>query len=92
MMVSFDIYAVLNDIELIVSLVLGVFIFVKREETYDKIMRLICVCICILFIINVFQLTLEIQMEKSYALTIYMIIICFVEIASIAFQLGKNKK
>lgn len=89
-MVSFDIYAVLNVIELIVVLVFGVFIFVKREETYNKVIRLICVCI--LFLINVFQLPMEIQMEKSYALTIVLIILWFVNIASIAFELGKNKK
>ena len=88
MMVSFDIYAVLNVIELIVVLVFGVFIFVKREETYNKVIRLICVCI--LFLINVFQLPMEIQMEKSYALTIFLIILWFVNILLLNSERTRN--
>ena len=88
MVVSFDIYEVLNVVELIVVLIFGVFIFYKRKETFNKVIRLITTSI--LLIINVFQLPMEIQMDKSYGLTIFLIIIWFVNALMVTFDLGSD--
>ena len=88
MVVSFDIYAVLNVVELIVVLIFGVFIFYKRNETLGRVMRLITSSI--LLIINVFQITMEIQLDKSYGLTIFLIILWFIDALSATYYLGKD--
>lgn len=86
--VSFDIYAVLNVVELIVLLIFGVFIFFKRQETFNKVIRLITTSI--LLIINVFQLPMEIQMDKSYGLTIFLIIMWFINALMVTYDLGSD--
>ena len=88
MVVSIDVYAVLNVIELIVVLIFGVFIFVKREETLGKTMRLITSAI--LLIINVFQIPMQIQIGESYTLTIILIFLWFVDALFAAYGLGKD--
>lgn len=88
MVVSFDIYAVLNVVELIVVLIFGVFIFWKRNETLGRVIRLITSSI--LLIINVFQIPMEIQMDKSYGLTIFLIILWFIDALSATYDLGKD--
>lgn len=88
MVVSFDIYAVLNVVELIVVLIFGVFIFFKRQEIFNKVIRLITTSI--LLIINVFQLPMEIQLEKSYGLTIFLIIMWFLNALMVAYDLGND--
>ena len=88
MVVSIDVYAVLNVIELIVVLIFGVFIFVKRDETLGKTMRLITSAI--LLIINVFQIPMQIQIGESYTLTIILIFLCFVDALFAAYGLGKD--
>lgn len=88
MVVSFDIYAVLNVVELIVLLIFGVFIFFKRQETFNKVIRLITTSI--LLIINVFQLPMEIQMDKSYGLTIFLIIMWFINALMVTYDLGSD--
>lgn len=84
-----SIYKILSIIELVIVLVFGVLMFVKQGKT-NKVIMLINVCI--LFLINVFQLPMEIQMKKSYVSTIVLIIIWFVSIAYITFKLIKSKK
>lgn len=88
MVVFFDIYAVLNVVELIVLLIFGVFIFFKRQETFNKVIRLITTSI--LLIINVFQLPMEIQMDKSYGLTIFLIIMWFIIALMVTYDLGSD--
>ena len=88
MVVSFDIYAVLNVVELIVVLIFGVFIFYKKNETLGRVMRLITSSI--LLIINVFQIPMEIQLDKSYGLTIFLIILWFIDALSATYYLGKD--
>lgn len=88
MVVSIDVYAVLNVIELIVVLIFGVFIFVKRDETLGKTMRLITSAI--LLIINVFQIPMQIQIGESYTLTIILIFLWFVDALFAAYDLGKD--
>ena len=88
MVVSIDVYAVLNVIELIVVLIFGVFIFVKRDETLGKTMRLITSPI--LLIINVFQIPMQIQIGESYTLTIILIFWWFVDALFAAYGLGKD--
>ena len=88
MVVSFDIYAVLNVVELIVVLIFGVFIFFKRQETFNKVIRLITSSI--LLIINVFQLPMEIQLEKSYDFTIFLIIMWLLNALIVAYDLGND--
>ena len=88
MVVSIDVYAVLNVIELIVVLIFGVFIFVKRDETLGKTMRLITSAI--LLIINVFQIPMQIQIGESYTLTIILIFLWFVDALLAAYGLGKD--
>ena len=88
MVVSIDVYAVLNVIELIVVLIFGVFIFVKRDETLGKTMRLITSAI--LLIINVFQIPMQIQIGVSYTLTIILIFLWFVDALFAAYGLGKD--
>lgn len=88
MVVFFDIYAVLNVVELIVLLIFGVFIFFKRQETFNKVIRLITTSI--LLIINVFQLPMEIQMDKSYGLTIFLIIMWFIYALMVTYDLGSD--
>ena len=88
MVVSIDVYAVLNVIKLIVVLIFGVFIFVKRDETLGKTMRLITSAI--LLIINVFQIPMQIQIGESYTLTIILIFLWFVDALFAAYGLGKD--
>ena len=88
MVESIDVYAVLNVIELIVVLIFGVFIFVKRDETLGKTMRLITSAI--LLIINVFQIPMQIQIGESYTLTIILIFLWFVDALFAAYGLGKD--
>lgn len=88
MVVSFDIYEVLNVVELIVVLIFGVFIFFKRKETFNKVIRLITTST--LLIINVFQLPMEIQMDKSYGMTIFLIIMWFVNALMVTYDLGSE--
>ena len=88
MVVSIDVYAVLNVIELIVVLIFGVFIFVKRDETLGKTMRLITSAI--LLILNVFQIPMQIQIGESYTLTIILIFLWFVDALFAAYGLGKD--
>ena len=88
MVVSIDVYAVLNVIKLIVVLIFGVFIFVKRDETLGKTMRLITSAI--LLIINVFQIPMQIQIGESYTLTIILIFLWFVYALFAAYGLGKD--
>lgn len=88
MVVSIDVYAVLNVIQLIVVLIFGVFIFVKRDETLGKTMRLITSAI--LLIINVFQIPMQIQIGESYTLTIILIFLWFVYALFAAYGLGKD--
>ena len=88
MVVSIDVYAVLNVIGLIVVLIFGVFIFVKRDETLGKTMRLITSAI--LLIINVFQIPMQIQIGESYTLTIILIFLWFVDALFAAYGLGKD--
>lgn len=86
---SFDIdIHVLYALELIVVSIFIVFTFYNRQETFNKIMRLIMVSI--LFIINVILLPMEIQLEKSYGLTIFLIIIWFINALLITYDLGKD--
>ena len=88
MVVSIDVYAVLNVIKLIVVLIFGVFIFVKRDETLGKTMRLITSAI--LLIINVFQIPMQIQIGESYTLNIILIFLWFVYALFAAYGLGKD--
>ena len=88
MVVSFDIYEVLDVVELIVVLIFGVFIFFKRQETFNKVIRLITTSI--LLIINVFQLPMEIQMDKSYGMTIFLIIMWFINALMVTYDLGSD--
>ena len=88
MVVSIDIYAISSMIELIALLIFGIFVFVKREETLSRIMRLITSSI--LLIINVFQIPMEIQIGRSYTLTIIFIFIYFADAIYNAYVLGKD--
>ena len=88
MVVSIDVYAVLNVVELIVVLIFVVFIFVKRDETLGRTMQLITSAI--LLIINVFQIPMQIQIGESYTLTIFLIFLWFVDALYDAYSLGKD--
>ena len=76
MVVSFDIYELLNIIEVIVSLVYLFFIFFRRSETWNKVLRL-CFASA-LMLINLFQISMEVQLGKSYGFTIFLVILCFI--------------
>lgn len=88
MVVSIDIYSVLTVVELIVVLIFGVFIFFKRNEILGIVMRLITSII--LMTINVFQIPMEIQMDKSYGMTIFLVIMWCVDAIMAAYDLGKK--
>lgn len=88
MLVSIDIYTVLNVVELIVVLIFGVFVFFKRNDKLGIVMRLITSVI--LLTINVFQIPMEIQMDKSYGMTIFLVIMWCVDAIMAAHDLGKK--
>ena len=88
MVVSIDIYSVLTVVELIVVLIFGVFIFFKRNEILGIVMRLITSII--LMTIYVFQIPMEIQMDKSYGMTIFLVIMWCVDAIMAAYVLGKK--
>ncbi|MBQ3415749.1 MAG: hypothetical protein IJH39_10545 [Clostridia bacterium] len=88
MVVSIDIYAVLNVVELILCIAYMVFLFVGKEETYSKVIRLISAFSIV--VINAFQMPMEIQMDKSYGWSIFMIILWLVNVVSSSWSLGED--
>ena len=88
MVVSFDIYAVINVVELILCVAYLVFIFVGREETYSKVIRLISACSII--VINTCQIPMQIALEKSYGSSIFMIILWLLNVVMVSVSLGSD--
>ena len=88
MVVSFNIYEVLSVINLIVCLVYFPFIFFRRNETWNRVLRLSLMSVSML--INLFQIPMEVQMGKSYVLSIVIVILWFSNALMTTFDLGKN--
>ena len=88
MVVSFDIYELLKIIELIVCIVYLPFIFFRRSETWNKILRL-CFTSALL-IINLFQISMEVQLDKSYGSSILLVILWFINALMLTFELGRD--
>ena len=88
-MVISIIYVVLIVIQTISLFVFGVFLFTtNRNKTLSNIIQLICSII--LFIINVFQIPMQIQLGKSTNMSFLIIFIFFADSLIIAYDLGKN--
>lgn len=88
MVVSIDIYAVLNVVILLLAIAYVVFLFIKREETYSIVIRLICALA--LVVIEAFKMPMDIAMDKSSANAIFMIILWLVNAVISSILLGKN--
>ena len=89
MVVSIDIYGLLNIVQLIVcNVYLLFFIFFRRSETWNKILRL-CF-ISVLLLINLFQIPMEVQLDKSYGLSIFLVILWFINALMLTFELGRD--
>jgi len=88
MVVSFDIYELLNIVELIVCIVYLPFIFFRRSETWNKILRL-CFMSALL-LINLFQISMEVQLDKSYGFSVFLVILWFINALMLTFELGRD--
>ena len=88
MVVSFDIYAFLNIIELIVCIVYLSFIFFRRSEKWNQILRL-CFMSALL-LINLFQISMEVQLDKPYGFSIFLVIFWFINALMLTFDMGKD--
>ena len=88
MVVSFDIYELLNIIEVIVSLVYLFFFFFRRSETWTKVLRL-CFASA-LMLINLFQISMEVQLGKSYGFTIFLVILWFINALVQTVELSRD--
>lgn len=88
MVVSFDIYEVLCVVDLVACLVQFFFFFFRKDETWTKVVRLVLVSGMVL--INLFQIPMEIQMDKSYGWSIALVIMWFVNALIITFELGRD--
>ena len=85
MVVQLDVYALLSVLVLILCVAYLVFLFVGREETYSKVIRLISAFA--LVIIHTFKIPMEISMDKSYASSIFMIILWLINVVIVSIQL-----
>lgn len=88
MVVSFDIYEVLCVVDLVACLVQFFFIFFHKDETWTKVVRLVLVSGMVL--INIFQIPMEISMDKSYGWSITLAILWFINALWISFDLGQD--
>lgn len=88
MVVSFDIYEVLNVIELLALIPFGVFIFLHREETHARVVRLVSASI--LLILNLVEIPMQIQMGESYVMSIVLVIMWFINALTATFSLGRD--
>lgn len=88
MVVSIDIYSVLTVAILLLAITYVVFLFIKREETFSIVIRLICTFA--LVVIEAFKMPMDIAMDKSYANAIFMIILWLVNVVIASVQLGKD--
>lgn len=88
MVVSFDIYEVISVIELITLIPFGIFIFLHRNETHARVVRLVCSSLLLIF--NLVQIPMEIQMGKSYVMTMVLVVMWFIYALTTTFSLGKD--
>lgn len=88
MLVSCDIYELLNIIELIVCFVYLFFIYFRRSETWNKILRL-CLMSALL-LINLFEISMEVQLDKPYGFSIFIVIFWFIYALMLTFKLGRD--
>lgn len=86
MVESFDIYAILNGIGVIVLIVLCIFIFYRRSETWNEIVRL-CLSI-VLMLINLFKIPVEVQIDRPYETSMFLVILWFMVALLITVDLG----
>ena len=89
MLVSFDIYVLLEVIEIIICMVYLLFTFYRRNETWNKKLRLGLVSTMLL--INLFQIPMEVKKDKSCIISIGLVILWFYNALAIVFQLGENE-
>lgn len=75
----------IKTVELIIFIVCIVFLYIKPDKKWNKLIRLTSVCI--LLIINLFQLHIKMKIAELYSVPIIMIIICCISIILIAFEL-----
>ena len=93
MKVSFDIYQVLNAIEIFFAMLyFFVIIFYLLRKNVQLLGKGMLFCSSILLLTNVFQLPIEIQMEKPYTFSIITIIFWLLLVEYWAYSLGKSKK
>lgn len=88
MVVSFDIYELSNIIEIIVCIVYLTFIFFRRSKTWNKILWL-CFTSALL-LINLFQISMQVQLDKSYGFSIFLVILWFINALMLTFELGRD--
>ena len=89
MVVSFNIYEVMSVVELIAGIVFLILFCVNRDKTWNKVIRLSLVSG--IFFINLFRIPMEIQMNKSYAASFVIVILCFFNAVIISWNLGNDK-
>ena len=88
MVVSIDIYSVLTWAILLLCIANLVFLFIKRDETFSIVIRLIC-SIAIIEI-EAFKMPMDIAMNESCANAILMITIWLVNVVFTSLQLGQD--
>lgn len=88
MVVSIDIYSVLNVAILLLAIAYLVFLFIKGNETFSIAIRLICAFA--LVVIEAFKMPMDIAMDKSCASAIFMIILWLVNVVITSVRLGRD--
>lgn len=88
MLVNFDTYDVLDVLAKIITIPFFILAPFKRNETYSKIIRLICTSA--LLIINLIQIPMQIHMEKPYTQNIILVILWFISSLCTAFSFRED--
>lgn len=88
MVVSFNIYEVLSVVVLSGDICFLIFNFVHRNETWNKVLRLSLSSG--MFLINLFQIPMQIQMDESYAGSFVLVILWFIIAVFIGSEFGED--
>lgn len=86
-MILFNLF--LSIVELAIVLLFGVCVFVSREKLWNLYTRFFCALS--ITIINIIQLVLEVRLEKSFVLSLIMIMLWGMDIFVYAEEIKKNR-
>lgn len=86
-MILFNLF--LSIVELAIVLLFGVCVFVSREKLWNLYTRFFCALS--ITIINIIQLVLEVRLEKSFVLSLIMIMLWGMDIFVYVEEIKKNR-